>query len=99
MLTAVLRMCSSVRLSTAVQGEIPSTMHDLVMWIAAAHQSACAVSVQTCGSCSIKRESIAAAYGHGAERLSELAHVTRKTENGRLWLPAAHARRPQHRDR
>ena len=62
MLTAVLRMCSSVRLSTAVQGEIPSTMHDLVMWIAAAHQSACAVSMQTCGSCSIKRQSVAAAH-------------------------------------
>ena len=55
--------------------------------------------------CSIKRQSVAAsqlltaAYGHGAERLSELAHATRKTDNGRLWLPAAHARRPQHRGR
>ena len=42
---------------------------------------------------------LTAAYGHGAERLSELAHATRKTDNGRLWLPAAHARRPQHRGR
>ena len=79
MLTAVLRQCSSVRLSTAVQGDIQSTMHDLVMLIAAVHQSSCAVSVQTCGRCSIKRQSVAAAhrrvqlYGHGAERLSELA--------------------------
>ena len=37
MLTAVLRRCSSVRLSTAVQGDNPSTMHDLAMLIAAAH--------------------------------------------------------------
>ena len=49
MLTAVLRRCSSVRLSTAVQGDIASTMHGLAMSIAAAHQYACAVSVQTCG--------------------------------------------------
>ena len=55
MLTAVLRRCSSVRLSTAVQGDIASTKHGLAMSIAAAHQYACAVSVQTCGSSSIKR--------------------------------------------
>ena len=53
MLTAVLRRCSSVRLSTAVQGGIASTMHDLAISIAAAHQYACAVSVQTCGSSSV----------------------------------------------
>ena len=108
MLTAVLRQCSSVRLSTAVQGDISSTMHDLVMLTAAAHQSSCAVSVRTCsghaeGAQSSGRASqlLTAAYGHGAERLSELAHphATRKTDNGRLWLPAAHARRPQHRGR
>ena len=105
MLTAVLRQCStsSVRLSTAVQGDIPSTMHNLVMLIAAVHQSSCAVSVQTCGRCSIKRQSVAAAHRRVwswcAERLSELAHATRKTDNGRLWLPAAHARRPEHQSR
>ena len=55
MLTAVLRRCSSVRLSTAVQGDIASTMHGLAMSIAAAHQCAYAVSVQTCGSSSIER--------------------------------------------
>ena len=62
MLTAVLRRCSSVRLSTAVQGDIASAMHDLAMLIAAAHQLACAASVQACGSCSIKRQSVAAAH-------------------------------------
>ena len=51
----VLRRCSSVRLSTAVQGDIASTMHGLAMSIAAAHQCAYAVSVQTCGSSSIER--------------------------------------------
>ena len=40
---------------------------------------------------------LTAAYGHGAERLSELAHAMMKTDNGRLWLPAAYARQPQHR--
>ena len=55
MLTAVLRRCSSVRLSTAVQGDIASTMHNLAMLIAVAHQYACAVSVKTCGSSSIKQ--------------------------------------------
>ena len=31
--------------------------------------------------------------GHGAKRLSELAHAMMKTDNGRLWLLAANARR------
>ena len=55
-------MVLAARLSTAVQGDIPSTMRDLMMVIAAAHRYACAVSVQTCGSCSIKRYSVAAAH-------------------------------------
>ena len=62
MLTAVVDGSSEHRLSTAVQGDIPSTMRDLMMLIAVAHRYACAVSVQTCGSCSIKWQSVAAAH-------------------------------------
>ena len=38
MLTAELTMVLAARLSTAVQGDIPSTMCDLMMLIAAAHR-------------------------------------------------------------
>ena len=62
MLTAVLRRCSSVRLSTAVQGDVPSTMHDLAMSIAVAHRPACAGSLEACGSYAIERESVATAH-------------------------------------
>ena len=87
MLTVVLRRCSSVHLSTAVQGDTPLTMHDLAMLIAAAHQSACAGSVRICGSCSSKRQSVAAgqlltaAHSDAAERLAEPSHAMRKTNN------------------
>ena len=80
-------------------------MHDLVMLIAAAHQSFMRRSKradmrQVLNQAAERRSMLlTAAYGHGAKRLSELAHATRKTDNGRLWLPAAHARRPQHRGR
>ena len=91
------------RLSTAVQDDIPSTTHNLTMLIAAAHQTACAASLRTCGSSAIERESVAAvltaAYGHGAERLAELSYAMITTGTGRIWLPAAHARRHQHRGR
>ena len=62
MLTAVLRRCSSDRLSTAVQDEIPSTTRDLTMSIAAVHRPVCAASVRTRGSRAIKWESVAAAH-------------------------------------
>ena len=62
MLTAVLRRCSSDRLSTAVQDQIPSTTSDLTMSIAAAHRHVCAASVRTRGSRAIKWESVAAAH-------------------------------------
>ena len=62
MLTAVLRRCSSDRLSTAVQDEIPSTTSDLTMSIAAAHRPVCAASVRTRGRRAIKWESVAAAH-------------------------------------
>ena len=55
MLTVELTVVLAARLSTAVQGDTPWTTRDLMMLIAAAHRYACAVSVQTCGSCSIKR--------------------------------------------
>ena len=42
---------------------------------------------------------LTAAYGHAAERLAELSHAMRTTDVGRLWLPAAHARRPEHQSR
>ena len=42
---------------------------------------------------------LTAAYGHGAERLAELSHAMRTTYFGRLWLPAAHDRRPKHQSR
>ena len=82
MLTAVLRRCSSDRLSTAVQDEIPSTTSDLTMSIAAAHRPVCAASVRTRGTRAIKWESVAAAHRRvrpwcplpmvvGAERGSE----------------------------
>ena len=38
-------------------------------------------------------------YSHGAKRLAELSHVMITTDVGRLWLPAAHARRPEHQSR
>ena len=60
--TAVVDGSSEHRLSTAVQGDIPSTMHELAMSIAAPHRYACAASVQTRGSCSIKRQSVATAH-------------------------------------
>ena len=62
MLTAVVDGSSEHRLSTAVRGDIPSTMHELAMSIAAVHRYACASSVQTRGSCSIKRQSVATAH-------------------------------------
>ena len=110
MLTAVvLRQCSSVRLSTAVQGDISSTMHDLVMLIASAHQSSCAVSVRTCGRCSIKRQSVAAAHRRvwswcrecreslrGHDRARSYEEEAPKTAVSGYQLAAAHARRPQH---
>ena len=100
MLTAVLRRCSSVRLSTAVQGDIASTMHDLAMLIAAAHQ--CVHAQQACRHAEAAQSGgrasqvLTAVYGHGAKRLAELSHAMRTTDTGRLWLPAAHARRHQH---
>ena len=62
MLTAVVDGSPEHRLSTAVQDDIPSMTHDLVMKIAAAHQSRCTASVRTCGNRTIKRDSTAAAH-------------------------------------
>ena len=49
-----------------------------------------ATRVRTHGNYTIKRQSVAvltAAYCHGCqEALRELAHATRKINNGRLWL-------------
>ena len=103
MLTAVLRRCSSVRLSTAVQGEIPSTMHDLVMWIAAAHWPACAGSLETCGSYAIERESVATAHRRVRPWCREARRDLSCDANDRyrtvVWLRAAHVRWPEYQSR
>ena len=99
MLTAVLRRCSSDRLSTAVQDEIPSTTRDLTMSIAAQYiglyaRQACGHAEAALSSGRASHELLTAAYGYGAERLRELSHAMRKIDNGRIWLSAAHARQP-----
>ena len=83
MLTAVLRWCLSVCLSTAVQSDIPSTMHEMAMLITAAHRYACATSVWTCGSCSIKRQSVASAHRRVRSWCQEARRALSCDENDR----------------
>ena len=103
MLTAVLRRCSSVRQVTAVEGDTPSKVHDVTKLIDAAHQHACTASVWTHGSCAIKRESVTIAHRRvwpWVPRGSQSSLMRwRTTDTGRIWLPAAHARRPEHHSR
>ena len=42
--------------------------------------------MRTHGNYTIKRQSVAAAHRRVRSWLSELAHATRKINNGRLWL-------------
>ena len=84
MLTAVLPTCEHVRLSTAVQGDIPSTMHDLAMMIAVAHRPACAGSLETCGSYAIERESVATAHPRVRPWCQEARRALSCDENDRF---------------